>query len=145
MLDSQGAMMRDPAFTQTMQIGIVVRDLDATMRKYLDEYGIVVEDLRIQPARSARIWAAGQAFLALGGRYGRPVAFTMPARATNLNRHGAAVQLNRELLVGSVVLVRNKRGTQVSARLVAQWDRLLIFSRTSLSFRLSIDGTWEQA
>ena len=32
--------MRDPAFTQTMQIGIVVRDLDATMRKYLDEYGI---------------------------------------------------------------------------------------------------------
>jgi methylmalonyl-CoA/ethylmalonyl-CoA epimerase len=33
-------MMRDPAFTQTMQIGIVVRDLDATMRKYLDEYGI---------------------------------------------------------------------------------------------------------
>jgi hypothetical protein len=44
----------------------------------------------------------------------------MPARATNLNRHGAAVQLNRELLVGSVVLVRNKRGTQVSARVVAQ-------------------------
>ena len=33
-------MMRDPAFTQTMQIGIVVRDLDATMRKYVDEYGI---------------------------------------------------------------------------------------------------------
>lgn len=32
--------MRDPAFTQTMQIGIVVRDLDATMRKYADEYGI---------------------------------------------------------------------------------------------------------
>jgi len=44
----------------------------------------------------------------------------MPARATNLNRHGAAVQLNRELLVGSVVLVRNKRGTEVSARVVAQ-------------------------
>lgn len=32
--------MGDPAFTQTMQIGIVVRDLDATMRKYVDEYGI---------------------------------------------------------------------------------------------------------
>jgi len=32
--------MRDPVFTQTMQIGIVVRDLDATMRKYVDEYGI---------------------------------------------------------------------------------------------------------
>ena len=32
--------MRDPVFTQTMQIGIVVRDLGATMRKYVDEYGI---------------------------------------------------------------------------------------------------------
>jgi len=32
--------MRSPAFTQTMQIGIVVRDLDATMRKYVDDYGI---------------------------------------------------------------------------------------------------------
>lgn len=32
--------MRDPAFTRTMQIGIVVRDLDATMRKYVDAYGI---------------------------------------------------------------------------------------------------------
>ena len=32
--------MRDPVFTQTVQIGIVVRDLDATMRKYVDEWGI---------------------------------------------------------------------------------------------------------
>jgi len=46
--------------------------------------------------------------------------FTMTARATNLNRHGAAVQLSRELTVGTVVSVRNKRGTQVSARVVAQ-------------------------
>ena len=36
-----GATMRDPVFTQTMQIGIVVRDLGATMRKYVDEYGSV--------------------------------------------------------------------------------------------------------
>ncbi|MGA7523896.1 MAG: VOC family protein [Acidobacteriaceae bacterium] len=32
--------MRDATFTQTMQIGIVVRDLNATMRRYVDEYGI---------------------------------------------------------------------------------------------------------
>jgi hypothetical protein len=44
----------------------------------------------------------------------------MPARATNLNKHGAIVQLTRELTIGSTVLVRNKRGTQVSARVVAQ-------------------------
>lgn len=31
---------RKPAFTATMQIGIVVRDLDATLRRYLDDYGI---------------------------------------------------------------------------------------------------------
>lgn len=32
--------MSGPAFTQAMQIGIVVRDLDATVRKYVDDYGI---------------------------------------------------------------------------------------------------------
>jgi methylmalonyl-CoA/ethylmalonyl-CoA epimerase len=32
--------MRDPVFMQTMQIGIVVSDLDGTMRKYVDEFGI---------------------------------------------------------------------------------------------------------
>ncbi len=44
----------------------------------------------------------------------------MLARATNLNRYGAAIQLNRDLLVGSIVIVQNKQGTQVSARVVAQ-------------------------
>ena len=47
-------------------------------------------------------------------------AFTMPAKAVNLNRHGAAVQLSRDLVVGSVILVRNKRGIQISARVVAK-------------------------
>lgn len=31
---------RKPAFTATMQIGIIVRDLDATLRRYVDDYGI---------------------------------------------------------------------------------------------------------
>ncbi len=31
---------REAVFTETMQIGIVVRDLDATIKKYVDEYGI---------------------------------------------------------------------------------------------------------
>ncbi|HEX3321100.1 MAG TPA: hypothetical protein VHR84_10385, partial [Terriglobales bacterium] len=46
--------------------------------------------------------------------------FTIPARATNLNRHGATIQLTRKLSVGSILLVRNNRGTQISARIVAQ-------------------------
>lgn len=32
--------MRKPVFTDTMQIGIVVRDLDATVKRYEEEYGI---------------------------------------------------------------------------------------------------------
>ena len=32
--------MREPVFTETKQIAIVVRDLEATMRTYVHEYGI---------------------------------------------------------------------------------------------------------
>ena len=46
--------------------------------------------------------------------------FTMPAKAINLNKHGAAVQISRDLVVGSVILVKNKRNIQVSARIVSQ-------------------------
>lgn len=46
--------------------------------------------------------------------------FTLTANATNLNRHGAAVQVTRELVVGTTILVQNKRGARLSARIVAQ-------------------------
>ena len=32
--------MREPVFTETMQVALVVHDLEATMRTYVDEYGI---------------------------------------------------------------------------------------------------------
>ncbi len=32
--------MREPVFNETLQLGIVVRDLEATMRSYVDDYGI---------------------------------------------------------------------------------------------------------
>jgi hypothetical protein len=32
--------MRTPVFTETMQIGIVVRDFDAAIRRYVNDYGI---------------------------------------------------------------------------------------------------------
>jgi hypothetical protein len=60
------------------------------------------------------------ASVGLSGEDRQKCSFTMPAKATKLNRHGAAVELGRELLVGSVVTVRNKSGTQLSARIVAQ-------------------------
>jgi len=39
--------------------------------------------------------------------------------ATNLNRHGAAIQVERELAVGATVDVRNGRGVEAAARVVA--------------------------
>jgi len=33
--------VREPAFTETVQIGIVVRDLEATMQRYVDDFQTV--------------------------------------------------------------------------------------------------------
>jgi len=59
------------------------------------------------------------AAVGLSGEDRQKCTFTMPARATNLNKHGAAVQLPRDLVVGSVVSLRNQRGIEVPARVVA--------------------------
>lgn len=74
--------------------------------------------IQLGKRRSARI--ALNSPVGLSGQDRQKCSFTMPARATNLNRHGAAVQLHRELLVGSIVAVKNNRGTQISARVVSQ-------------------------
>src|SRR5215831_8640738 len=73
---------------------------------------------QVSKRRSSRM--ALNAQVGLSGEDRHKCSFTVSARATNLNRHGAAIQLNRELRVGSVVMVRNKRGSQASARVVAQ-------------------------
>ena len=59
------------------------------------------------------------ASVGLSGEDKLKVSFTMPAKATNLNRHGAAVQLSRDLPVGTVVTLKNQRGAEVSARIVS--------------------------
>jgi len=56
----------------------------------------------------------------LSGEDNQKCPFQMPAKATNLNRHGAAIHLPRQLSLGSTVTVRNTRGTQLAARVVAQ-------------------------
>ena len=70
--------------------------------------------------RSARL--ALNAVVRLAGQDHQRRAFTwLPARATGLNRHGAAIQVGRELLVGSILSVRHGRGgTETPARVVAQ-------------------------
>jgi PilZ domain-containing protein len=79
---------------------------------------VAVDRIQIAKRRSRRI--ALNARIGLSGQDREKHTFTMPARATHLNKHGAAIQLNRELLIGSAVVVRNDRGTQASARVVAQ-------------------------
>jgi hypothetical protein len=46
--------------------------------------------------------------------------FSLNANATSLNRYGAAIQVPRELPLGIMLEVRNKRGTKLSARVVTQ-------------------------
>src|SRR5690348_751749 len=72
----------------------------------------------IAKRRSTRI--AMNAPVGITGEDRQKCSFTVTAKATNLNRHGAALQLSRELPVGATILVRNKRGAQVPARIVAQ-------------------------
>ena len=70
--------------------------------------------------RSARLPL--KALVRLAGQDHQRGAFTLlPARATGLNRHGAAIQVGRELLIGSILSVRHGRGgTETPARVVAQ-------------------------
>jgi hypothetical protein len=77
---------------------------------------------QIAKRRSSRI--ALNAPVGLSGEDLQKGSFTISAKATNLNKHGAAIHLNRELKVGSTVIVRNKSGTQISARVVAQLSTL---------------------
>jgi hypothetical protein len=74
------------------------------------------------------------ASVGLSGEDRQKCAFTMPAKATKLNRHGAAVQLRRELLVGSFVTVDNKHGAALSARVVSQLAALEGVSTYAIEF-----------
>src|SRR5215469_6757741 len=73
---------------------------------------------QIAKRRSSRM--ALSAPVGLSGEDNQKCAFSMPAKASNLNRYGAAIHVSRQLLVGSIVTVRNTRGTQLSARVIAQ-------------------------
>ncbi len=87
---------------------------------------------QIAKRRSNRM--ALHASVGLAGEDRQKSPFTTPAKATKLNKHGAAVQLSRELLVGSVVSVNNKQGTKLSARVVAQLAKLEGVSTYAIEF-----------
>jgi hypothetical protein len=48
--------MHKPMFTETMQIGIVVRDLDAAVRRYVDDYGIGPWEFYQFKPGDAKVW-----------------------------------------------------------------------------------------
>jgi hypothetical protein len=87
---------------------------------------------QIAKRRSNRM--ALHASVGLSGEDRQKCSFTMSAKATKLNKHGAAVQLSRELLVGSVISVNNKQGAKVSARVVAQLAALEGVSTYAIEF-----------
>ena len=71
--------------------------------------------------------------IGVSGEGRQKAAFAITAKATNLIRHAAAVQLAGELKVG-VVKVKNQRGTQVSAGIVAQLLALQGVSTYAIEF-----------
>ena len=77
-----------------------------------------VNGMQLLKRRSSRM--ALKARITLSGDDHMKCAFTLPAKATKLNRHGAAIQLNRELSVGSTIVLQNTRHAQLSARVVTQ-------------------------
>jgi hypothetical protein len=79
---------------------------------------LTVSRNQIFKRRSSRM--ALNAKISVSGQDRQKSSFMMPAKASNLNRHGAAIQLNRELSVGSTVVIQNSRRGQTSARVVAQ-------------------------
>ena len=80
---------------------------------------VAVKRLQLK-RRSARLPL--NALVRLAGQDDQRGAFTLlPARATGLNRHGASIQVGRELLVGSILTVRHGRGgAETPARVVTQ-------------------------
>jgi PilZ domain-containing protein len=81
---------------------------------------LVLDVNRYQLGKRRSVRMTLNAAVGLAGHDHQKCPFTMPAQATNLNKHGAAIQVNRELSLGSTVVVRNKYGAQVSARVVTQ-------------------------
>lgn len=78
-----------------------------------------VSNRGILKRRSSRIFLSAK--IQLSGQDHQKSDFrNTAAKATNLNRHGAAIRFERELSVGSTLVVRNIRGTQANARVVAQ-------------------------
>lgn len=80
----------------------------------------ILPTLRTQIAKRRSSRMALSTPVGLSGEDNQKCSFNIAAKATNLNRYGAAIHVPRQLSVGSTVSVRNSRGTKLPARVVAQ-------------------------
>lgn len=90
--------------------------------------------MQVLKRRSSRM--ALKARITLSGDDRTSCAFTMPANATKLNRHGAAIQLNRELLVSSTIVLQTLGALNFrpeSSRRSAHNVRVSILTESSFS------------
>ena len=90
-------------------------------RLHETQHRIAALNVPLNPAskrRSTRM--ALSAAVGLSGEDMQTGSFTVNAKAICLNKHGAAVQINRDLPIGATIVVRNQRGSQISARVVNQ-------------------------
>ena len=60
----------------------------------------------------------------ISGKDAEQCSFTLTTTASNLNRNGAMLQLNRDLVADSVLVIQNARRARASARVVARLRRL---------------------
>ena len=56
----------------------------------------------------------------VSGRDATEENFSFTTTATNLNRNGATLHVNRDLPVDGVIVLQNSRGARMSARIVAR-------------------------
>ena len=101
-----------------------------TMNIQASARSLALDVNRYQLGKRRSVRMALKAPVGLSGQDHQKCPFTLPAQASNLNRHGGAVQVNRELVLGSTVVVRNKYGTELSARVVAQVSVVKAGTRT---------------
>ncbi len=125
----------------TSQIGMNAKHSVLTPKSHRPSLVPTVSTSRNQTSKRRSSRMALNASIGLSGEDRQKCPFSTSARATNLNRHGAAVQVDRELLVGSTVVVRNQRGTMVSARVVAQLSALRGVPNYAIEFAVQDDKT----
>jgi hypothetical protein len=73
-----------------------------------------------QPSRRRTKRVALTASVEVSGEDVAKSSFSLTTTATNLNRNGAMLRLDRDLPVNSALVIKNRRGSRTSARVVSQ-------------------------